>query len=280
MMKVEKSIFKVVKISIVQPKNDEVAQKSILKTSIRGPLVAIVLLLTLGLTTLFYFSQDSKVDIYSRYVESLSEYKFLESRLMRPLERVRYSLDEDPAAIEAGLMTLREIAVSVSASLENSRQNENWGTSVSKVDFFEREVLNKVSVSRRFLKERKAFLESLVGVEQDIEKHPDRLAREMYRTITRQLVMGVPLNPESIDVKDSVSSVLAKLSQENLDQMAMWSRIDNVKAILWAEDLIIDFKNRSATALEWKSAMSLIFYLLSLAMLLITLLLYVRVKND
>ena len=55
----------------------------ILKSRINTPLVWGVLLLTLVLTTLFYFSQKQQVEIYSRYVETLSDYKFFETRVMR-----------------------------------------------------------------------------------------------------------------------------------------------------------------------------------------------------
>lgn len=262
------------KIQIVQPKSEESPQKSILKTSIRGPLVAMVLLLTLGLTTMFYFSQDTRVDVYSRYIETLSEYKFLEARLMRPLENSKHSLDVDSAAVEAGLMTLREIAVSLSSALENNRADESWVTTVNRVDGFEREVLNKVSIARRFLKERRSYLNELALV-----LHDEELPKNI-EPVVKALIAGKPINPDLIDGQDSLSLVCKKLAQKNLDHMEIWSRIDNSRTVLWVEDLIIDLKARSVTAMEWKYTLSLVFYLLSIAMLLLTLLLYVRVKHD
>lgn len=255
---------------IEQPKKIEPVKISLLRTSIRGPLVVMVLLLTLGLTTLFYFSQDSRADVYGRYVETISEYKYLEMRLIRGLDRYRYSLDADSSAIEAGLMTLREIAVSVSSSMDSYRQEASWSPSVSRADVFEREVLNKVSIARRYMKERRMFLAELETIE----------GSEAAVKFADSLRLGYAVWPDSAKFDPPMFEKLAKLAQQNMEHTAVFARFDNARSALWAEDLIIDFKDRGRVVQEWKTTLSLVFYLLSIAMLLVTLLLYVRVKND
>ena len=69
----------------------------ILRSRINTPLVWGILLLTLALTVLFYFSQKQQQEVYNRYIETLSDYKFFASRIMQKMERVRIAPETDPA---------------------------------------------------------------------------------------------------------------------------------------------------------------------------------------
>lgn len=266
-------------IEIKSQNKKESAKSSILKTSIRGPLVVMVLLLTFGLTTLFYFSQDSQNDVYARYIETLSDYKFLETRAMRPMERIRYGFEDDSAAIDAGLMVLRELAVSVSSSMEGYRKDAGWNSLLNRVDMFEREVFNKVSISRRFLKDYRAFSAKLLSLHDVAWTLPDDERKTLFYCL-RTMQFGNSPDQENLDLPDSLKTKLQQLAAENLELATIWSRIDNPKAMLLAEDIIGDLKSRSVVNIEWKATFSLVFYLLSLALLLVTLILYVRVKHD
>ena len=65
---------------------EESKNKSIADTfnaKLKTPWVWLVLVLTIGLTILFYFSQKPQIVMYSQYIKSLSEYQLLEANLMR-----------------------------------------------------------------------------------------------------------------------------------------------------------------------------------------------------
>ena len=100
--------------------------QNILKKKIKTPLIWIVIVITIGLTSLFYVSQEQQAVVYNRYVENLSEYKFLETRLMRSLEKTRVGSIEDSTKTATQIMSLREIAISISSSIENFRFKEKW----------------------------------------------------------------------------------------------------------------------------------------------------------
>ena len=72
---------------------------------------------------------------------------------------------------------------------------------------------------------------------------------------------------------------LQELLQKNREHSRIWNRLEYSRASLFAEDLILSFKARELVMQERRAMLSLIFYLCSLAMLLMALLLYVRVKR-
>ena len=93
----------------------------ILKSRINAPLVWGILLLTLALTVLFYYSQKQQMDVYVRYLDTLSDYKFFSGRVMQKMERVRVASEGNSEELMSSLRGLREIAVSVYAASENDR---------------------------------------------------------------------------------------------------------------------------------------------------------------
>lgn len=93
--------------------------REILKSRINAPLAWGVLLLTLVLTVLFYFSQKNQEEVYGRYEETLSEYKFFASRVMQRMERVRV-FSEDTSVLMSSLRSLRETAVAAYAASEKT----------------------------------------------------------------------------------------------------------------------------------------------------------------
>lgn len=249
-------------------------------SSVRWPLLSMVLLSTFALTALFYFAQGRESELYARYVETLSEYKFLDAHFMRSLERFHYNLEEDSAALEAELMQMREVAVSLASSMENFRADGDWMPEARRTEAFEREVLGKVSVAKRYLQER-SF--SIARVERFIEKASEG-ASEKDLLILRDIRESLRWGEIEISLSETLDSLGAQplldtLSQELQEQKKMWRRIDGSRAALWAEELGIDFKMRDREVQERRLFLSLVSYLLSLAMLLSLLVLFVQARR-
>ncbi|MBO5950892.1 MAG: hypothetical protein J6Q11_09320 [Fibrobacteraceae bacterium] len=252
---------------------------SLWRQSIRAPLIVIVLLTTFALTILFYFSQDRNGEVYARYIETLSEYKYLDARLHLGMDRIRYNKGADSLAIEAGIMSLREIAVSVSTSIETFRAAGDWMPEYSQVDAFDREVLNKISITRRYLKERRQWLNECDAFIEKLWHSPLSNKAEIFNVLDSAKVGELPSLPEGVELSEDLYAELEQLLKTNREVARLWHRLDYSRASLFAEDLILSFKARELVMQERRAILSLIFYLFSLVMLLSTLLLYVRVKR-
>ena len=83
----------------------------ILKSRINAPLVWGILLLTLALTVLFYYSQKQQMDVYVRYLDTLSDYKFFSGRVMQKMERVQLASEANSEELTSSHRGLRETAV-------------------------------------------------------------------------------------------------------------------------------------------------------------------------
>ena len=68
---------------------------------LKTPWVWLIILITLGLTALFYFSQKPSVIVYSRYIKSLSDYQLMELDLMRSMNQVRCGYNADSVRVLA-----------------------------------------------------------------------------------------------------------------------------------------------------------------------------------
>lgn len=259
--------------------NKKQESSSLWRQSIRAPLILIVLLTTFALTILFYFSQDRNGEVYTRYIETLSEYKFLDARLQLEMDRVRYNDKGDSSAIESGIMSLREIVVSVSTSIETFRSAGDWMPPYSQVDAFEREVLNKISLMRRYLKERRIWIQEWNALSSEIWQSPSSRTEEIFEILEAARFESIALDSMPKGMSKELSLRLQELLQKNREHSRIWNRLEYSRASLFAEDLILSFKARELVMQERRAMLSLIFYLCSLAMLLMALLLYVRVKR-
>lgn len=255
------------------------AKSSLLRTTIRKPLVALVLLLALGLTSLFYYSQKRDFDVHAKFMESLHEYKFLDAKLMTSLGRALYDASEDSAAIAAEAMVLREIAVSLYTSADKFRSRDDWMPSENRFNSFEREVINKASMVNRFLRERRAWLRTYHMVNSAVAELPGDQARPIFELLDSAR-LGYPVKADSAAIPDSLKDSLLPLLQKNAEIAVIFDHIAHSRSVLWAEELILDFKAANADLQERNFTISFVFYLFSLVLLLLTLFLYVRGKDD
>lgn len=252
---------------------------SLWRQSIRAPLIVIVLLTTFALTILFYFSQDRNGEVYTRYIETLSEYKYLDARLLLEIDRYRYSEMGDSSSIETGIMSLREIAVSVSSSIETFRSVGDWMPAYSQVDVFEREVLHKISLMRRYLKERRMWHNERNEIALGVWQLPPQKAKEVLELLEYARLGNVIVDSLPSGIPKELETQIQRLLEKNRENFRMWNRLEYSRASLYAEDLILAFKARETVMQERRTMLSLIFYLCSIGMLLTALLLYVRVKR-
>lgn len=255
------------------------AKSSLLRTTIRKPLVALVLLLALGLTSLFYYSQKRDFEVHARFMESLHEYKFLDAKLMSSLGRARYDLSEDSAAIVAEAMVLREIAVSLYTSADKFRSQDDWMPEENRFNSFEREVINKVSMLNRFLRERRAWLRDYYAVSASVSELPGELAQPVFALLDSAR-LGNVVQADSAALPDSLKETVLPLLQRNAELASLYDHVAHSRAVLWAEELILDFKAANTDSQNRNFTISFVFYLFSLVLLLLTLFLYVRGKDD
>ncbi len=257
--------------------NTKPVKSSLWKTSIRTPLVLTVLMVTCGLTILFYYSQSHNSEMYFRYIDTLSEYKYLDAKLETSLERARFNIDEDSAAIEGELMTLREIVVSLSMSMEKFRTLGDWMPEINRSNLLEREVLNKVAISRRYIKERRSWLRDLRMFASTASGTLESSSMEkmLYALDTLRLGYMTP-TLDSLKLTEPLAQSLDSLVNRHRELARIWERLERSQAALWAEDLILDFKMREQKEIERRSELSIVFYLFSISMLLCVLFLYVR----
>ena len=150
-------------------------KKSIADTfhaKLRTPWVWLVIVLTVGLTVLFYFSQKPQLVIYAQHTKSLAEYQLLETSLMRSMERVRSGFGADTLLVQSQTMTLREIAVSFCREMEDLRFLGSDIPASNMTVRFEREVLSKVAGMRRYVSARILWHEKWKDVSEKVESLP------------------------------------------------------------------------------------------------------------
>ena len=246
-------------------------QPSVWKTSIRLPLLIASLLATCGLTVVFYFSQFHNLDFYRLYIQELYEYKFLEAKVLHYLEQTKNNAT-DSAFIEASLMHLREQAVALCASIE---KNEFGDFNVS-TSSFEQAVLNKVSVTKRFLKENALHKTKMKTLADSLKVLNQTPANQLLLEKLDSLSFGVIVQ-KTRDLKTEKILEPFILKQEDLNRI--WNRINDSQTLFLAEDLILEFKAKEQEIEGIRIKLSLLSYLISLGMLLLILSFYVRVKK-
>lgn len=253
--------------------------REILKSRINMPLAWGVLLLTLALTVLFYFSQKQPEEVHGRYVETLYEYKFFASRVMQRMERVRV-FSEDTSVLMSSLRVLRENAVAVYAASEKARLI-GWMPPERDFSEFETAVLGWVASIQRYVPARSVWLDSVRLLSRDLNRLDDSLAEPLVRTLDSAR-MGFSV------VADSAR--LARLSKplgeryrraliENANLTLLWMRINNDEALVRCENLLQKFKMQSFENREAKFWIQQIFYLVSIVLLLFTLFFVIRSRK-
>jgi len=268
----------------MKEKLDPIAERlgisEILKSRINTPLVWGVLLLTLVLTVLFYFSQKQQFEIHSRYCETLSEYKFLESRVMRKMEQIRVRPEYDPTLLMSSLRSLRETAVSLYEASESARMIE-WMPPEKDFAKFEESVLAWVASVRRYESLRVNWLLDAKALARDLNRwnlvaaEPFVLgldsARFGYAVTVNDSLLGT--------VPDSLAKRVRNLLDRNEELAAIWSRIDNDQSLVRCENLLQAFKMQTLKNREVKFWIQQVFYLVSIVLLLFTLFFVIRSRK-
>jgi hypothetical protein len=242
----------------------------VLRSRIKTPLVWGVLFITVGLTLLFYYSQNEESIVYTRYVETLSDYKFLQMRLMRSLEQVRFRGTDDVTAFSSQLMSLRETAIAVETAAEDASARGDWMPADAEFRIFERNVQSWVAASRRYASARSEW------VAQSRELSLDLLALDASRTRVLSVQLDsarlgyVVASPDVAGLPDTLADKAAALFAGNAELSSEWSRIDNDAALVSCETLIQSFKMKNLDDLAARTRVQQVFYLLSIALLLFT----------
>ena len=251
----------------------EQKKKTIAETlhlKIQTPWVWLVFVLTICLTALFYISQKPQGAIYSQYVKSLCDYQYAEVSLMRSMERVRTGAEVDSAVVLSQMMMLREVAVSFDAGVEKLKHAGYSGPSSASVLLFRTNVLAKVSCLRRYLAERLDWFDELEGVYRSIEDLPTETALPLLRKLDSARV-GYDVSPDDqMNLPMPLSASVESLLQENLDLYNAWNNFDNDKTISASDELLHFFQMENLKEISLSANVPLVFYFLSLVLLLAT----------
>lgn len=251
---------------------------------VRTPWVWLVLVITVGLTVLFYFSQKPQPIIYSRYIKSLMDYQLQEAFTMRGMERVRVGFGADSVFVLAQTMSLREMASSFTKEMDKVR---TLGVDVPTPDAtarFEREVLSKVAGMRRYTSGRMEWFRHFENVRSQILELENSLRRGLVLKLD-SMQSGYPVGLENfteemqILIPQKLREDLLKLARENEELSLAWNRFDNVVAVMCCEDMIQFFQTQNMDELSLKSRIPMAFYFLCLVLLLSTFFFVFRYKN-
>lgn len=252
----------------------------ILKSRINTPLVWGVLLLTLVLTILFYFSQKQQVEIYNRYSETLSDYKFIESRVMRKMEQIRVQPGNDPTLLMSSLRGLRETAVSLHTASESARK-VNWMPPERDFAAFEESVLAWVASVQRYEPLRANWLEEAKTLTLGLSRWKFSAAEPLIFALdSARLGFAVQVNDSLLKaVPDSLAKRYRNLLVRNKDLSDIWNRIDNDESLVRCENLLQAFKMQTLKNRKIKFWIQQVFYLASIVLLLFTLFFVIRSRK-
>lgn len=237
---------------------------------LKTPWVWLIILLTLGLTALFYFSQRPGVVMYSRYIKSLSDYQLMDMDLMRSMDRVRCGFAADSVKILSQGMSLRELAVSFSKDMDELASHGVATPPGYAVSGFERRVLSKVAGIHRYMSVRRAWFDSLEVLYREVASYPGEMSYPVLSALDSAR-NGFPVRvPADVEFPDTLAVRLLGLMNENTELALAWSQFDNHTSILASEELIQFFQSESLKEIALKSKIPLVFYFLSLVLLLST----------
>ena len=252
---------------------NEQVKKSIAQTlqqRIQTPWVWLVFVLTICLSALFYVSQKPQVAVYSQYVKSLSDYQYAEVSLMRSMERVRNGFEVDSSFVISQMMTLREVALSFEKGIQKLEQTGFSSPPKTAVSQFETDVVAKVACLRRYLSERLAWFTELEYFYIAMELNSAEVDLQLMRKLDSAKA-GYAVKPDSVDLPMPLARSVELLLQKNLELRNAWSQFDNDKTLSISDELLHFFQMENLKEISLSEYVPLVFYFLSLVLLLATL---------
>jgi len=246
---------------------------------LKTPWVWVIICLTLLLTGLFYFSQKPGLIVYSRYIKSLSDYQLMDMDLMRSVSAVRSGYMVDSVKILSQSMSLRELAVSFAREMDEFAARGIETPPANSVREFERRVLGKVAGVRRYLSVRRLWLEDFDKLYAEAAYLPGETAYPLLSVLDSARIGFAVEYPQGLLLPDSLRARAVKLLNENLEQAQAFDRLDNHETILQGEELIQFFQQESLNEIALKAKIPLVFYFLTLVLLLSTFFFIFRSKT-
>lgn len=252
----------------------------ILKSRINAPLVWGILLLTLALTVLFYYSQKQQMDVYVRYLDTLSDYKFFSGRVMQKMERVRVASEGNSEELMSSLRGLREIAVSVYAASENDRSIV-WMPPEREFSEFENSVLVWIASIKRYVPERASWLDSAMNLVVTLNRWNLEIAEPLVKNLDSARLGFAILSDSAWKGKlpDSLWLRYESILLWNAKIAELWNRVAGDRVLVQCDNLAQSFKIQSLKNREIKFWTQQVFYLISIVLLLFTLFFAVRSRK-
>lgn len=208
--------------------------------------------------------------MYSQYIKSLSEYQLLEANLMRSMEHVRTGYGADSMLVQSQTMTLREMTVSFAREMDELNVMGSAAPPSSMVTRFEREVLGKVSGMRRYTAMRMVWMQNWEIVRAAAQGLPQE-SMPIILSILDSARAGFAVNrPSEMILPDTLSLELDNLLATNHDMALAWSKFDDEVTTMYCVDLIQFFQMEIMGEMSLKSKVPMVFYFLSLVLLLST----------
>jgi hypothetical protein len=199
--------------------------------------------------------------------------------LMRSVSSSRSGYMLDSMKILSQSMSLRELAVSFSREMEEFSANGIVVPPSGSVREFERRVLGKVAGVRRYISVRRAWLEEFDKVYAEASFLPGEAAFPLL-SVLDSARFGFPVEyPEGLVLPDSLRLRALALLGENLEHAQAFNRLDNHETILQSEELIQFFQQESLNEIALKAKIPLVFYFLTLILLLSTFFFIFRSKT-
>ncbi|MBR4783796.1 MAG: hypothetical protein IK012_00870 [Fibrobacter sp.] len=261
---------------------EETKNRSIADTfnaKLKTPWVWLIILLTLGLTGLFYVSQKPDLVVYSRHIKSLSDYQLMEMELMRYMANYRVGYAKDSTKAISQSMSLRELAVSFAGEMDDFSARGFTAPPSYSVHEFERRVLSKVAAIRRYLPIRRVWLDEWDRVYAEVSFLPGNIAYPLQMVLDSAR-FGFPVEyPQGLEAPDSLAQRITQLLNENVEHSHAWIRFDDHETILSGEELIQFFQQESMNEIALKAKIPLVFYFLTLVLLLSTFFFIFRSKT-
>jgi hypothetical protein len=236
--------------------------RSTFQQRLRLPLVGMVLFSVLALTLLYYKLQDTSSLLYFQYLENLTEYKLLDQRIQRDLDRIQFGYLDDTTQLYSNMTILRDLVLTTAANAAEQR-SENL-LSLPPEELFvqlEQSVASRQALTKRFVANQIAWLhsaDSLDSLLQSATANPQTIQDRLVLAKARQSFLGVG------------STQLEPLLERKREQLTLWARLQG-QGSLQCEDLSQAFRQLSTQQAQERESFQMLFYLLAMTLVLFTL---------